>query len=232
MKTIEAEMEFLEKRGVEKCVMFAALGDWESGNRELKEVAERYRGKIVPFCTVNPMYRGVAENEVRKCIQEWGFKGVKLHPQVHQYLADTQAVLDLMELITKLRVPVVFHTGDRFVGDPFSRPRRFVKIAESFPDAKIIMAHMGVSDWPEVLEMAARYENLIMDTTGATITYGFVESFVDRIGAERIVWGSDVPLYDPIMAISKVKDSDISEDAKQLILGKNIARILGIKGGF
>jgi len=229
IKTIEDEISFLSSRGVERAVLLAPLGDWLKGNRMTKEAVEKYPGWFVPFCTVNPTFGEVAVRELHKCVKEWGFRGLKLHPQVHCYPADSLIAQRVMEEAAKLRVPVFFHTGDWMVGQPYSLLARYVKVAETFPDVTIIMGHMGVSDWPEALAMAKRYDNLILDTTGSTITYGVMEASVEAVGSKRIVWGSDVPLYDPIMALSKVRDSDISEEAKRLILGENIVRILGLK---
>jgi predicted TIM-barrel fold metal-dependent hydrolase len=230
MKTIELEKSYMMERGIQRAVMFAPLGDWVEGNTLLKTAVEKDPDWIIPFCTVNPLHEDIAIATLRKCVRDWGFKGLKMHPQVHAYPADSLPVMRVMDEIARLRVPVIFHTGDTGVGLSYAVPERYVKLAEAYPDVTIIMGHMGVSDWPEVVEMARRFDNLILDTTGSIINYGMVEKSVEVLGPERIVWGSDAPLEEPLLGISKVRDSDVSEDAKRLILGENILRIVKASG--
>jgi predicted TIM-barrel fold metal-dependent hydrolase len=51
---------------------------------------------------------------------------------------------------------------------------------------------------------------------------------VNEAGADRVLFGSDMPLMDPRPQIGKIITADISDEAKQLILGDNARRLLGI----
>ena len=77
--------------------------------------------------------------------------------------------------------------------------------------------------------VAESCKNIILDTCSSTVDMGFVERAVERLGAERIVFGSDVPLFDPWCQLEKVKSAEIDEEDKRLILGENIARILRLE---
>jgi predicted TIM-barrel fold metal-dependent hydrolase len=53
-----------------------------------------------------------------------------------------------------------------------------------------------------------------------------VSVFVRSFGAERLVWGSFLPVNDPYASIGMVLDADITEGDKRLIAGGNIRRLI------
>ena len=58
---------------------------------------------------------------------------------------------------------------------------------------------------------------------------GYVEAMVEGVGAERVIFGTDTPLIDPFFGLAKITGADITEEQKELILGKNIMRLIGDK---
>lgn len=58
-----------------------------------------------------------------------------------------------------------------------------------------------------------------------------VETAVQEVGPERLVFGAEIPLLNPFVQIAKVKSAKISEEKKALILGKNVARIAHLDVG-
>ena len=84
----------------------------------------------------------------------------------------------------------------------------------------------GAGDWVSGIRLAKLRDNIILDTTGTVTDSGMVEEAVDGVGPERVVYGSDMPLLDPVSQLAKVRTADIDEESKRLILGQNITRIL------
>ena len=54
---------------------------------------------------------------------------------------------------------------------------------------------------------------------------------VAAIGAERVLYGSDVPFLSPVPQVGKVVYADIGETEKRMILGLNAARLFGVDLG-
>ena len=233
VRTVEDLYALTREVGIDKVCLFAPFNDWVRGNRHLKAVAEKFPDWAIPIGVVNPRWGRLAIEEVRR-FSEWGFKGLKLIPYAHSYPADCYSVQKVMREAIKLDLPIHFHTSDHIVDKyyrhtvTFTTYERYENLARMFPDAKIIMAHMCVSEWMNAVDLAEKYENIILDTSGSTIVYGMLEISVDRIAAERLFYGSDAPLYHPLIALSKVKDSDLSERDKRLILGENAAKLYGV----
>jgi len=101
------------------------------------------------------------------------------------------------------------------------------------PDCRLIMAHGGgqpfaKGDWNRAIMAAERCPNLYLDTASSTIDTGFVEACVAALGAERIVFGTDTPLLEPWVQLTKIRETRLAPREKELILGGNILRLMGV----
>ena len=77
--------------------------------------------------------------------------------------------------------------------------------------------------------MAKRCENFYLETCSTYRTPGVIEELVEKVGADRVLYGSDMPLMDPRPQIGKIITADIPDGAKRLILGENAGRILKLE---
>lgn len=224
---INGDAKFLVKMadslGMEKLCVSSIKSlryDFYEGNKDLFEAMKQYPSRILGYVTVNPRFGTKAVEEVRKGVKEYGMIGVKLHAQMHMYPGDDPVVYPIVEEAIRLGVPVKIHA-------PADETDR---LAELFPDAVIIMCHMGGGgDWLKGLRTAKRRDNIILDTTSSCTEVGMIEDVVKSVGPERIVFGSDMPLLNPITQLAKIKTANISEEAKRLILGGNMRRILKLE---
>ena len=73
--------------------------------------------------------------------------------------------------------------------------------------------------------MIRHTKNISAEIAGSDPTSGFVEMAVRELGAERVVYGSDVGGRSFASQLGKVLGADIPESAKALILGGNLRRI-------
>lgn len=226
IRTLEKMVEIMDKFQIAKaCVssLKAIQYDFKEGNLELKSQIEKFPNRFIPFCVVHPRDWDYATDELIKCIKEWGWKGLNLHPVDQSYPADCLSVKDIIETAGQLNIPVAIHSSM----DDFAHPKRIGNLAGQFPKVTFIMVHMGkMLYWTDALEEAIKYDNIILDTTDAMFADGLVETCVKRIGAERIVCGTNLPISYPGPNLKRIQIANIKEQQKQLILGKNIERIL------
>lgn len=228
VRTVQQTIKAMDMAGIEKMVVSHIESfsyDPVEGNRRLKDDIDKYPGRFIPFFNVHPRYEEQAAAEIKKCAGDWGWKGLKLHPQYQVYPANCSEVKKVIEQTSKYNCVVLYHSGDNYVGS-LCPPSLIADVAKDFPETTIVMGHMGVSDWPEAIEVAKLYKNIILDTTSCIINYGVVEYAVKHIGKERVIWGSDFPFYPFELGISKIIDSELDEESKEFILGKNIQRIM------
>ena len=231
VRGIEETIKAMDRCGIAQIVMShinAISYDFREGNNQLKEAVDQFPDRVVPFFALHPRYWGEVADEIKRCAGDWGWRGLKLHPDFHSYPANCHSALEAIAIAEAHGCIVMIHSSDR-VTSRYATPWMIGEVARQFPRTRIIMAHMGMMDWQEAIECAELYPNLILDTTGSVNGYGMIESAVERLGPERIIWGSDFPLMPFEIGMSKIVDCDVEQGVKERILGENIRQIMGLR---
>jgi len=151
----------------------------------IADLAERYPGRFAGMADPNPHLPGAAyDREVRRCINDLEFVGVKLHPLAHAVNPIGRHGRRVFELAADLGVPVMVHTG---LGLPWSA---LDPVAAAQPELTIVAAHAGGGMCAaEALQLAQRNANVYLECSW---TAGFfVRHCVEVLGAERLMFGSD-----------------------------------------
>lgn len=203
----------------------------KEGNRQLAREMKKYPDRIIGYATISSARFGRdAVEEVQRCYEEYGMRGLKIVHQVvgrgsYQLLVtlNEPAMYPIIAKAAELGMPILAH----------STPEECAGLLDAVPDAKIIMAHAGgcptaLGDWFRAIEVAGHYPNIYLDTASSQIDMGYIEAAVNGVGAERVVFGTDMPLLDPFFGMAKVTGADLLEEQKELILGKNIQNLLGM----
>ena len=206
-----------------------AIGpDYRAGNRQAMAAAEQFPGRIVPYVTLNANYPYA---EIEAEIKHWHDRGriraFKLHPALHNRKATDDHYAPLFEYAHAHRLPVLAHS---WAGDPLGGPAVLGELADHYPDARILIGH-SASSWQMVDEAAAaavEHPNVHLDLTGSGLIYGLLEDLVGRVGARRILLGTDLPFIDPRPGLGRVLMSRLADGDKRLILGENARRLFGL----
>ncbi|MCO5220358.1 MAG: amidohydrolase family protein [Thermomicrobiales bacterium] len=154
--------------------------------------------------------------------------GIKVHPHAHQFEIREHGPA-IFAFAAERNAVVLTHSGD--IG---SYPEDFVPFADRYPNVKLILAHLGNSDDGSVSRQVeaierARNGNLYVDTSSARSMFaGLIEWAVARIGFDRILFGTDTPLYWAGAQKGRIETAEIGEDAKRAILSENAASLLGL----
>ena len=226
--------------GIEKTVLLAnatgILMDFKASMSLVRDVNDYTLAamKLMPdffvgFCYLNPALPvDFIHAELERCIVKGGMKGVKLEAAVK---ATDRRLDPMMERIVALGVPLVHHTWYKATGEGLneSTPSDLVDLARRFPSAKIVLAHLGGIRQRGILDIKA-YPNMWVDTSGSQPEDGLVEYAVRKLGAERILYGSDWPIRDFGVQAGRILGAAISERDRELILGGNARRLLGMGG--
>lgn len=157
-----------------------------------------------------------------------GLKGIKLHPDIQGFCIDDERAVRFFEIV-KGRLPFLLHLGDKRYDN--SNPNRVKPILEAFPDTLFIGAHFGGwSIWGEASLELYRYENLVVDCSSSLYAIG-PEKAVELIrlyGADRVMFGTDYPLWDPKVEVDRFLRMKLTDDEKEKICFANAARLYGI----
>ena len=108
-----------------------------------------------------------------------------------------------------------------------STPFDVADLARRHPKSKIIMAHLNGVGYRGI-EALVNLPNVVVDTSGGDPESGILEVAIKRLGAKRIVYGSDAPIRHFGVMINKILGAEIRKTDKQSILWNNALRILNI----
>jgi predicted TIM-barrel fold metal-dependent hydrolase len=156
-----------------------------------------------------------------------GLKGVKIHSDMQRVNLDDPRLMALYEILQG-RALLLAHAGDnRF---DFSAPRRLARVLDNFPRLVVIGAHFGGwSLWEEALEaLGGRDIHVDCSSSLYALTDAQIRKLVRGYGAERVLFGSDYPMWNSAAEIRRLRASGLTDGELSLILGDNARRLLGL----
>lgn len=180
------------------------------------------------FCYVSQAHGRRAVEEVRRCMRA-GMKGIKLWVAVK---CNDPRTFPIADEAIGLGVPILIHSYLRWdeILPGESKPTEIAELAGRYPALTVIMAHMAFR-WKEGVDAVREHRNILVDTSGMDPELGSVEYAVDKLGAERVLFGSDAPGRDILCQIGRVMAADISDVDREKILRANSEKLLGLTGG-
>jgi predicted TIM-barrel fold metal-dependent hydrolase len=96
-----------------------------------------------------------------KAMEEYSFKGLKLHPVGNLCHPGGPETIDMIRLATRYKAPTLFHCGD----EELTLPLQIAQAAEACPEATIILGHCGgYFHVEDAIRVAERYPNIVLET--------------------------------------------------------------------
>ena len=189
------------------------------------EGMRRFPGRVLGYCYVNPGYGREALDEIRRCIGDRGFIGIKLY---NEYTCNEPVVFPIVELAIDLGVPILHHASHShyFVEDQprMSDGGHLAELARRYPDAMLICAHIsGGGDWEWTIKALRHAPNVLLDTSGSVTDDGSVDMAVGVVGVDRVVFGCDSSMT---AGVGKIRGANLSTQDKDKILGENMMKLL------
>lgn len=216
--TTEELLRQAEQSNVSRIVIFPfpsmALSD-EGINERLLEEANRVK-KFIPYYYIPETMKPIPDGK--------GFLGGKWHWMrgIQDSSSNYQALEDpKLEEFTKasekIDLPIVFEEELAFT-------EAFVRKTKNL---KIIIPHLGMLGGNPIdfLHIFKASENVYFDT--ALASPDTVMRFIENIGHERVLFGSDIPFGTMKWELEKILSLPISDDKKECILSKNLKRLIG-----
>lgn len=216
---LAAYLRRADAAGIGRTVLFAAFhSDYRVANREVAAIVHRRPERFFGFAFVHPARdRGRVDDLVREAVEEYGFRGIKVHRH------DARITREVCEAARAYRLPVLYDVMGEVSGiDLFAREYR---------EVDFIVPHLGsfADDWRAqraFLDPLARHPNVYTDTSGVRRFDLLVEA-VRRAGPEKVLFGSDGPWLHPGVELTKVKALGLPPAAERRVLAGNLLRLLG-----
>ncbi len=257
--TGEKHLEQMEKAGIDKAAVFL----WDHGmltgepevsiqeqNRILFNVAKKYPNKFIPFAQIDPRRPGAIEF-VKKCVEEWGAKGLKLLP-LAGFNPEESETMKLIESIADYRIPVITHTGHapNPTSSRYCDPIYLDKMLLEFPDVNVIAAHMSLGYRQQLFSFAPNRPNLYTEISMSQFTAKndypsfarAIRETVNAFGPERVLFGTDFPWLDNVslsgkdfvtavmdLATKAPNGAKLTDREIEMLLGANAQKLLNLE---
>lgn len=193
-----------------------------AGNRAAHVISMQDR-RVKPFVTVYPPLGKSAEDELERGVNDYGCHGMKVWVSP----VNTPEMYRLVERMIDFDKPMLIHAMHKSVGQYAleSDPVDIAKLARQYPQARIIMAHMG-GNFIYSCGAIRDLPNVMVDPSGSYCEQGMVEHAVRELGVDRILFGSDAPGADFVNNLAKVMAANISDNDKAAIMYGNARKLL------
>jgi predicted TIM-barrel fold metal-dependent hydrolase len=237
-ETPEQRMEFLvrcaDRQGVERVILSQGYStplhpspdELRAENDRVLRAVRRFPDRAFGSVYLSPSYPEFSLREFDRCVRDGPMIAVgELEIDKRCNAPELDA---FVERAVSMKCPILQHcwlkTGGNEPGE--SSPQDLVELAARHPEANFICAHTG-GNWEVGIRMIRGAKNIWAEIAGSDPTSGFVEMAVRELGAERVVYGSDVGGRSFASQLAKVMGADIPEASKALVLGGNLRRLLG-----
>ena len=199
----------------------------KSINEFIASEVNSHPGIFTGFGSLHPESADI-EADIKHLV-DLGLKGVKLHPDFQNFSLDEQRAFDLGNLIKEYDIPVLLHCGDpRYER---SNPAQLEEFIKHTPGLTTIAAHLGGwSKWEEAEKLIAGKYDIYVDMSSslAWLTPEDAVRIIRKYGVDRVMWGSDYPMWEHEPEMKHFEKLLLTEDEKQAVLYSTAAKLLGV----
>jgi uncharacterized protein len=223
---------FADRMGIERICVFMGMkwshdpsaDDFRRQNDEVLAALERWPDRAIGFVYLNPNHVEASLAEMDRCVRDGPMVGVKLWVARR---CNSPELDPILKRALELKAVVLQHTYLKAAGNlpGESTPTDLAYLAQRHPSVPIICGHTG-ADWELGIRSIRPFKNVCVELSGFDPAAGVTELAVNELGPERVLFGSDAGGRSFASQLGKVLGAQISDQAKRLILGQNLKRLL------
>jgi uncharacterized protein len=166
-----------------------------------------------------------------------GARIFKAHVQVGGYDPCDPLLDPVWGLLAEARIPIMLHCGSGPVATEYTGPAPIARVLARHPRLRPVIAHMGMPEHAEFMDLADRYEGVLLDTTMAFVSFfrqgvPFPEADKARLVdlGDRILYGSDFPNipYPYMHGLESLVELELGDDWLRAVCHGNAARLFGL----
>lgn len=181
--------------------------------------------RFIGFGTIHAGMENIAQEA--EYIMEKKLKGIKMHPDTQAFCIDDARLFPAYEAIQG-KLPLILHMGD--VRYTYSHPARLRRVLELFPRLQVIAAHFGGYGMYETARDLLYDKDCIFDVSSSMMfmEQGVAERYINMYGAERMAFGTDYPLWDPVNETKRFLELKLTDEQFDQIGHKTAERFLNL----
>ena len=200
----------------------AALFDPIYGNPRMVQMLQAHPERLRGYWCYNPHYPEALEEATMRVPGTPGVIGFKVHPSMHDYPLTGERYQPLFAWANAHRLIVLSHTWK----DPRCDAAACRRVAERYPDMVFLLGHSCWGEFEQAFELARTFPNVYLELTACERMPAFVDRVAREVGAHKLLFGTDLPWFDPNFSIGCVLFADITDADRHAILHANAERLL------
>jgi predicted TIM-barrel fold metal-dependent hydrolase len=221
-------VDTMDEAGVRLLVFshHSALNSPDLANEPSVAAVRRFPDRLRAYCMVNPNYPEQLDRDLA------AFQG--LFPDVYvgfKFLSDYHKIpltdpryAPAWEYADQRALLVLAHTWG---GSPYDGEDVVRKVAARYPNVKFLLGHSCHGAWDAAIQLVHDFANVYLELTAIFDDRGVIEAFVDGAGSDRMLFGTDLPWFDPHQAIGVLMNARITDEDRHNICHRNAQRLLG-----
>jgi uncharacterized protein len=229
---VEVTIESMDAGGVG----FGLTSAWHApegpliSNEEVAGFVAAHPDRLAGVAAVNLNDPVGAVRELRRCVTELGFVGLRVVPWLWGLPPDDRRYYPLFAECVELGVPFctqVGHTGPLRSSEP-GRPIPYLdRVALDFPDLVIVAGHVGYPWTEEMVALARKYPNVYIDTSAYTTKRYPPElvAYLRADGRRKVMFGTNYPMITAENALEELDRLELDDEARELFLEGNARRV-------
>ena len=161
-------------------------------------------------------------------VMEKGLRGIKLHPDSQVFAIDDPRLFPAYDMVQG-KLPVILHMGDQRYD--YSHPQRLRRVLEQFPKLQVIAAHFGGYTMYETAAELLSDKECFFDVSSSLMFMeeGVAEKFINHYGADRLVYGDDYPMWDPVEEMARFQKLKLTDRQFEQIAHETAEYLLKLK---
>jgi predicted TIM-barrel fold metal-dependent hydrolase len=195
------------------------------GNRALmEEIADNDR--LIPTWVLLPHHTGEMPPgpQIVAGMEQAGVRAARMFPRRHHFRFNESVCGELFAALEKARIPLLLEIGI-YGEDQQVTFDEVDDLCERHPDLPVILLKSRWESTRDIVPLMQRHTNTFIEFSSFQIHYG-MEYMAEKVGAERLLLGTEWPFKSPGAARSFVDYCELSEADKALVAGGNLARLL------
>jgi predicted TIM-barrel fold metal-dependent hydrolase len=223
--TVEQLLQQGEKAGISRYVVLPVSNTpnrVRAINSFILEQTQQH-GCFIGFGTVHAAMENISEET--DWILSNGLRGIKMHPDSQRFPIDDLRLFPVYDAIAG-KIPLLLHMGDARYN--YSHPVRLRRILGLFPNLQVIAAHLGGYSMYQTARELLYDTDCVFDISSSLMfmEQQEAERYIQAYGAERLAFGSDYPLWDPVTEVKRFRQLHLTDSEFEQIAHKTAERVL------
>jgi predicted TIM-barrel fold metal-dependent hydrolase len=198
--------------------------NYRMANRAVYEATRAYPDRLIGFARINPSGFVDCTNELIRCKDEYGFRGLMLNGEWDYFFPGGVTTEPYLSLAQAWHWPVFFHIGTW----PLTQPAMLIAVAKRYPRLVMIAAHLGYAMIEDAIAVSNLCPNVFLETS-PNATPSQIQEVVRACGARKLIFGSGLPYALPDHQYDKIRRlPGLTAADRDAILGGTARELLGL----